>query len=98
MLIRKVWKKASRPLLHDMSVPVPPALCTVAHGGPSTNGLLKTLAGIAFELEGWEKEEYGVGANWGRESMSLLEESSKKMTARLQLPSDSDEGLKLKKG
>ncbi|KAF2622936.1 hypothetical protein BU25DRAFT_414706 [Macroventuria anomochaeta] len=57
----------------------------------------KILASFAFELDGWEKEEYRADHAWERHTVRRLEETSERMMASIHLPSEDDDGLKLKK-
>jgi hypothetical protein len=58
----------------------------------------KVLAAIFMRLEGWAASEYMSENEWNHQSMKKLEETSKRMTARLHVPDgDLDRDLKLKK-
>ncbi|KAI8940576.1 hypothetical protein NX059_001851 [Plenodomus lindquistii] len=57
----------------------------------------KILAALALEVHEWEGEEYGADGVLDRRAMRRLQQKSKMLTVRMQLPSGLDRGLKLKR-
>lgn len=57
----------------------------------------KIPAAVIFELQGWEKDDYGFTKDWDRHSMISLERTAERMLAKMEIPQDPGSGRKLKK-